>query len=275
MHLCPPKGSLDPPRHILAHLCFSCTQPGPTCPHLSPTGQPCPLPQVQGSQGHSMVQPRAQMSDWRECPFLDPTELSCTLTDPLNSAHLNTPKLTCAQRVPTLCSSLVYKLIVAPLSTELLCSSSGSELTNAHATISHVHLGPAEFSFAFLGPWNSPVSPRRWCGTCRAPAVAGPRAAGTADADGARGALLSSRPGQRPELPAPAAHRPPGPEAQYGRGGASGRGEGGASTEATLLPHCRLRPLPQGNFFLNKNMEVKIGDLGLATKIGPGGRCHR
>ncbi|XP_024595903.1 LOW QUALITY PROTEIN: inactive serine/threonine-protein kinase PLK5 [Neophocaena asiaeorientalis asiaeorientalis] len=32
---------------------------------------------------------------------------------------------------------------------------------------------------------------------------------------------------------------------------------------------------PAGNFFLNKNMEVKIGDLGLATRVGPGGRCHR
>ncbi|ELR60201.1 Serine/threonine-protein kinase PLK5, partial [Bos mutus] len=35
------------------------------------------------------------------------------------------------------------------------------------------------------------------------------------------------------------------------------------------------RDLKLSNFFLNKNMEVKIGDLGLATKIGPGGRCHR
>ncbi|XP_060037493.1 inactive serine/threonine-protein kinase PLK5 isoform X3 [Erinaceus europaeus] len=34
-------------------------------------------------------------------------------------------------------------------------------------------------------------------------------------------------------------------------------------------------PFPLGNFFLNENMEVKIGDLGLATKVGPGGRCHR
>jgi hypothetical protein len=30
-----------------------------------------------------------------------------------------------------------------------------------------------------------------------------------------------------------------------------------------------------GNFFLNKNMEVKIGDLGLAARVGPAGRCHR
>lgn len=75
------------------------------------------------------------MSDWQECLFLDPTELSCTFTDLLNSAHLNTPKLICAERVPTLCLSLAYKLMVAPPSTELLCSSSGSELTNAHATI--------------------------------------------------------------------------------------------------------------------------------------------
>lgn len=32
---------------------------------------------------------------------------------------------------------------------------------------------------------------------------------------------------------------------------------------------------PAGNFFLNKNMEVKIGDLGLAARVGPAGRCHR
>ena len=60
-----------------------------------------------------------------------------------------------------------------------------------------------------------------------------------------------------------------------GRGRASGQGEGGASTQATLLPHRPLRSPSQGNFFLNKNMEVKIGDLGLATRMGPGGRCHR
>ncbi|XP_005661473.1 inactive serine/threonine-protein kinase PLK5 isoform X4 [Sus scrofa] len=35
------------------------------------------------------------------------------------------------------------------------------------------------------------------------------------------------------------------------------------------------RDLKLSNFFLNKNMEVKIGDLGLATRVGPGGRCHR
>nr|XP_051684589.1 inactive serine/threonine-protein kinase PLK5 isoform X3 [Oryctolagus cuniculus] len=35
------------------------------------------------------------------------------------------------------------------------------------------------------------------------------------------------------------------------------------------------RDLKPSNFFLNKNMEVKIGDLGLAAKVGPGGRCHR
>ncbi|KAM4888886.1 inactive serine/threonine-protein kinase PLK5 isoform 2-T2 [Thomomys bottae] len=35
------------------------------------------------------------------------------------------------------------------------------------------------------------------------------------------------------------------------------------------------RDLKLSNFFLNKNMEVKIGDLGLATKVGPGGHCHR
>ncbi|PNI16763.1 PLK5 isoform 5 [Pan troglodytes] len=35
------------------------------------------------------------------------------------------------------------------------------------------------------------------------------------------------------------------------------------------------RDLKLSNFFLNKNMEVKIGDLGLAAKVGPGGRCHR
>ncbi|XP_012584880.1 PREDICTED: LOW QUALITY PROTEIN: inactive serine/threonine-protein kinase PLK5 [Condylura cristata] len=35
------------------------------------------------------------------------------------------------------------------------------------------------------------------------------------------------------------------------------------------------RDLKLSNFFLNKNMEVKIGDLGLAARVGPGGRCQR
>lgn len=35
------------------------------------------------------------------------------------------------------------------------------------------------------------------------------------------------------------------------------------------------RDLKLSNFFLNKNMEVKIGDLGLAARVGPGGHCHR
>ncbi|XP_040846143.1 inactive serine/threonine-protein kinase PLK5 [Ochotona curzoniae] len=35
------------------------------------------------------------------------------------------------------------------------------------------------------------------------------------------------------------------------------------------------RDLKLSNFFLNKNMVVKIGDLGLAAKLGPGGRCRR
>ncbi|GAB1295345.1 Serine/threonine-protein kinase PLK [Apodemus speciosus] len=35
------------------------------------------------------------------------------------------------------------------------------------------------------------------------------------------------------------------------------------------------RDLKPSNFFLNKNMEVKIGDLGLAARVGPAGRCHR
>uniref|UniRef100_A0A8C8Z524 Protein kinase domain-containing protein n=1 Tax=Prolemur simus TaxID=1328070 RepID=A0A8C8Z524_PROSS len=39
--------------------------------------------------------------------------------------------------------------------------------------------------------------------------------------------------------------------------------------------HIVHRDLKLSNFFLNKNMEVKIGDLGLATRVGPGGRCHR
>lgn len=38
--------------------------------------------------------------------------------------------------------------------------------------------------------------------------------------------------------------------------------------------HAAL-PAPTGNFFLNKNMEVKIGDLGLAARVGPTGHCHR
>ncbi|KAF6096224.1 polo like kinase 5 (inactive) [Phyllostomus discolor] len=39
--------------------------------------------------------------------------------------------------------------------------------------------------------------------------------------------------------------------------------------------HIVHRDLKLSNFFLKKNMEVKIGDLGLAAKVGPGGRCHR
>ncbi|XP_013360735.1 PREDICTED: inactive serine/threonine-protein kinase PLK5 isoform X3 [Chinchilla lanigera] len=35
------------------------------------------------------------------------------------------------------------------------------------------------------------------------------------------------------------------------------------------------RDLKLSNFFLNNSMEVKIGDLGLAARVGPGGRCHR
>nr|XP_058138148.1 inactive serine/threonine-protein kinase PLK5 isoform X2 [Dasypus novemcinctus] len=35
------------------------------------------------------------------------------------------------------------------------------------------------------------------------------------------------------------------------------------------------RDLKPSNFFLNDSMEVKIGDLGLAARVGPGGRCHR
>ncbi|KAL1783818.1 inactive serine serine/threonine-protein kinase PLK5 isoform X1 [Sigmodon hispidus] len=35
------------------------------------------------------------------------------------------------------------------------------------------------------------------------------------------------------------------------------------------------RDLKPSNFFLNKNMEVKIGDLGLAARVGPSGHCHR
>ncbi|XP_037360605.1 inactive serine/threonine-protein kinase PLK5 [Talpa occidentalis] len=35
------------------------------------------------------------------------------------------------------------------------------------------------------------------------------------------------------------------------------------------------RDLKLSNFFLSKNMEVKIGDLGLAARVGPGGHCHR
>ncbi|XP_051028677.1 inactive serine/threonine-protein kinase PLK5 [Acomys russatus] len=35
------------------------------------------------------------------------------------------------------------------------------------------------------------------------------------------------------------------------------------------------RDLKPSNFFLNKNMEVKIGDMGLAARVGPTGHCHR
>nr|XP_021561043.1 LOW QUALITY PROTEIN: inactive serine/threonine-protein kinase PLK5 [Neomonachus schauinslandi] len=35
------------------------------------------------------------------------------------------------------------------------------------------------------------------------------------------------------------------------------------------------RDLKPSNFFLNRNMVVKIGDLGLAARVGPGGHCHK
>uniref|UniRef100_A0A8C6S1Z0 Serine/threonine-protein kinase PLK n=1 Tax=Nannospalax galili TaxID=1026970 RepID=A0A8C6S1Z0_NANGA len=35
------------------------------------------------------------------------------------------------------------------------------------------------------------------------------------------------------------------------------------------------RDLKPSNFFLNRNMEVKIGDLGLAARVGPAGCCHK
>ncbi|XP_041524638.1 inactive serine/threonine-protein kinase PLK5 isoform X3 [Microtus oregoni] len=43
------------------------------------------------------------------------------------------------------------------------------------------------------------------------------------------------------------------------------------------LHHHRIvhRDLKPSNFFLNKNMEVKIGDLGLAARVGPTGHSHR
>lgn len=66
-------------------------------------------------------------------------------------------------------------------------------------------------------------------------------------------------------------------DAEGAAGAGRGRGEGGDSTHTPCSsPSHPLRPrAPAGNFFLNKNMEVKIGDLGLATRVGPGGRCHR
>ncbi|XP_027708925.1 inactive serine/threonine-protein kinase PLK5 [Vombatus ursinus] len=44
-----------------------------------------------------------------------------------------------------------------------------------------------------------------------------------------------------------------------------------------VLEYCSRKAESQknlGNFFITKNMEVKVGDLGLATKVGPGGHCH-
>ncbi|XP_060227100.1 inactive serine/threonine-protein kinase PLK5 isoform X2 [Meriones unguiculatus] len=43
------------------------------------------------------------------------------------------------------------------------------------------------------------------------------------------------------------------------------------------LHHQRIvhRDLKPSNFFLTKNMEVKIGDMGLAARVGPAGHCHR
>ncbi|XP_040594281.1 inactive serine/threonine-protein kinase PLK5 isoform X2 [Mesocricetus auratus] len=35
------------------------------------------------------------------------------------------------------------------------------------------------------------------------------------------------------------------------------------------------RDLKPSNFFLSQDMEVKIGDLGLAARVGPAGHCHR
>ncbi|XP_058513620.1 inactive serine/threonine-protein kinase PLK5 [Ochotona princeps] len=55
-----------------------------------------------------------------------------------------------------------------------------------------------------------------------------------------------------------------------------GRGPGGPEDRCCdPSPHLTPPPTPTGNFFLNKNMVVKIGDLGLAAKLGPGGRCRR
>jgi serine/threonine protein kinase len=58
---------------------------------------------------------------------------------------------------------------------------------------------------------------------------------------------------------------------EWGRGKESGSWDLGT---VPALAHTTT-PLPAGNFFLNKNMEVKIGDLGLATRVGPEGHCHR
>uniref|UniRef100_A0AC11D9M7 Uncharacterized protein n=1 Tax=Ovis aries TaxID=9940 RepID=A0AC11D9M7_SHEEP len=183
------------------------------------------------------------MSDWQECLFLDPTELSCTFTDPLNSAHLNTPKLICAQHVPTLCLSLAYKLMVAPPSTELLCSSSGSELTNAHATI-------ATFTWARL---NFPLP--SWVPGTHLRLLDG-GVAPVGPLQSLAHVLQARQTLTEPEV------------RYYLRGLVSG---------LSYLHQRRIvhRDLKLSNFFLNKNMEVKIGDLGLATRMGPGGRCHR
>lgn len=200
-------------------------------------------------------------------------------------AHLSTPELTCAQHVPTVHSSLALKHTVAhqnpcappwALSSLLpipqpatspwaqlsyLCLLGSLELTGrvGRGCLTRAHL-------CLLGADNC---------THGTPAVAGPRAGGAADADGAGGALLPAGPGERPALPAPAAHRAPGPEAQCVLGRCLGVGWGWAGRRGAGLLPSRRAPPPAGNFFLNKNMEVKIGDLGLATRVGPGGRCHR
>lgn len=61
-------------------------------------------------------------------------------------------------------------------------------------------------------------------------------------------------------------------ESRVGGGEAGGPRSRGQPHPTPLHPPTRP---PTGNFFLNKNMEVKIGDLGLAARVGPGGRCHR
>lgn len=70
---CPPRGSLDSPWHTYAHLCPSCTQPCPTCPHLASPGQSCPVPQVRSPWGHSHG--AAQSPDVRQAgmPVPEPT----------------------------------------------------------------------------------------------------------------------------------------------------------------------------------------------------------
>ena len=177
-----------------------------------------------------MVHPRAQMSDWQGCLFLDATELSCIFT-----AHLNKPKLTCAQHAPTLCLSLAYKLIVAPPFTELLSSPlpMPQSATSTWAWLNFpllswapgTHLCLLDGGAAPVGPLQSLAHVLQARQMLTEPEV--------------RYYLRGLVSGLSYLHQRRIVHRDL--KLSTGPGGASGQGEGGASTQATLLPHRPLR----------------------------------